>query len=70
MALICSEIMLKQFHTFDDWMKLAAVQALAIYIILVSSEKDRCPTMSVVLVLAVGVCRLIPSIFCKYETVY
>ena len=35
-------------------MKLAAVQALTIYIILVASEKDRCPTICVMLILAVG----------------
>ena len=64
MYFICSKIILKQFHTFDEWMKLAAIQALAIYIILVASEKHRCPTLSTVLVLAVGVCELIPSIFC------
>lgn len=45
---------IKQFHSFDEWMKLAALQALAIYIILVASEKDRCPTLCVVLVLSVG----------------
>lgn len=43
-----------QFRIFDGRMKLAALQAITIYMILIASEKDRCITMSVVLVLAMG----------------
>jgi len=46
-----------QLSTFDRFTKLATIQALAIYLTVLASEKERCATLSTVVALAMGVSK-------------
>jgi len=44
-----------EFRTFDEWTKIAALQAVSLYIILLASDSDQCITLNTVLVLSMMV---------------
>jgi hypothetical protein len=53
--MICSTNSHLQYRQFDRRGRLSAIQALAIYTILVSSEQQRCLALSLVLLISMGV---------------